>query len=136
MNNTRFATALHILTLLAHMPEEWLSSDFIAGSINLNPAMVRKELAVLNEAGMVTGRKGKDGGSRLNRAGSAISLAEIYHVIKNSEILGKKNANTNPLCPVGKQINKKLEELSTQADHLLSDFLARRTLEDFAREFH
>lgn len=135
MNNTRFATAMHILTLLARMPGEWLSSDFIAASINVNPAMVRKELAVLNDAGMVTSRKGKEGGSRLNKAGSDISLAEIYHVVKNSEVLGKKNRNTNPLCPVGNQINVKLEDLFSETDRLLTDFLSDRTLQDFARRF-
>ena len=52
MNNTRFATAIHIMTLLAESPQDWLTSEWIAGSININPVIVRKELGVLREAGL------------------------------------------------------------------------------------
>lgn len=135
MNNTRFATALHILTLLAHKPEEWLSSDYIAGSICINPVMVRKELAVLNEAGLVVSRKGKEGGSRLSRPDGEISLTAIYLAVKNSEVLGKKNRNTNPLCPVGRQINARLNDLYADTDRLITAYLERRTLNDFAGQF-
>lgn len=39
MNNTRFATIVHILTLLAKFPDQWLNSDWIAESISINPAI-------------------------------------------------------------------------------------------------
>jgi DNA-binding IscR family transcriptional regulator len=61
MNNTRFATAVHIMTLLAKSPQEWLTSEWIAGSINVNPVIVRKEISVLREAGLITSRQGKEG---------------------------------------------------------------------------
>ena len=44
MNNTRFATAIHILTLLDKNSDAWLTSEWIAGSININSAIVRKEI--------------------------------------------------------------------------------------------
>jgi DNA-binding IscR family transcriptional regulator len=53
MNNTRFATAIHIMTLLAKSPQDWLPSEWIAGSININPVIVRKEISVLREAGLL-----------------------------------------------------------------------------------
>jgi Predicted transcriptional regulator len=59
MNNTRFATAVHIMTLLAKFSQEWLTSEFIAGSINVNPVIVRKEIGVLKEAGLIISRQGK-----------------------------------------------------------------------------
>ncbi|GGH23034.1 Rrf2 family transcriptional regulator [Sphingobacterium alkalisoli] len=135
MNNTRFATAVHILTILADSPEEWVNSDWIAGSININPAMVRKELSVLQERGMVVGRKGKEGGSRLNKSSKEISLADVYCAVKNSEVLGKKNLNPSPKCPVGKDINKELAILFSATDQLVMDSLSGKTLEDFARKF-
>jgi len=135
MNNTRFATAVHILTILAGSPEEWVNSDWIAGSININPAMVRKELSVLQERGMVVGRKGKEGGSRLNKSSKEISLADVYCAVKNSEVLGKKNLNPSPKCSVGKDINKELAILFSATDQLVMDSLSGKTLEDFARKF-
>lgn len=61
MNNTRFATAIHIMTLLAKSPQDWLSSEWIAGSININPAIVRKEISVLREGGLIVSKQGKEG---------------------------------------------------------------------------
>jgi Rrf2 family protein len=135
MNNTRFSTALHILTLLADSEENWVNSDWIAGSININAAMVRKELSTLQDAGFVIGRKGKEGGSRLSKPSREISLADIYMAVKNTEVLGKKNLNTNPQCPVGKQINQELEKLYADTDQLVINSLKGLTLENFAKKF-
>ncbi len=51
MNNARFQISVHILTLLAKAEGEALSSELIAGSININPVLVRKEISVLRKAG-------------------------------------------------------------------------------------
>jgi Rrf2 family protein len=135
MSNTRFSTALHVLTLLATHPDEWISSDYIAGSICINPVMVRREISILSEAGFVKSRKGKDGGSKLNKNPEEIVLGELYTTVKNAEILGKKNLKTNSNCPVGKNINEKLERLTAEADHLVVHHLNQTTLADFATEF-
>ncbi len=135
MNNTRFATAIHIMTLLAKSPQDWLSSDFIAGSINVNPVIVRKEMGVLREAGLIESRKGKEGGCRLSKNSDLIRISEIYAAIKNSEILGKKNQNPNPKCNVGKDINQNLESLYNEADQMVFKFLDKRSLADFSSQF-
>ncbi|ADQ18854.1 transcriptional regulator, BadM/Rrf2 family [Leadbetterella byssophila DSM 17132] len=135
MSNTRFSTALHVLTLLAKNQEDWVSSDYIAGSICINPVMVRRELSSLNEAGLIYSRKGKDGGSKLSKKPEEISLGEVYLAVKNSEILGKKNKDTNSNCPVGSRINQKLEELSHEADSLLRQYLDKKSLAEFAKGF-
>ena len=136
MNNARFATNMHILTLLASMPGEWQSSEWLAASININPVMVRKELSVLQAAGLVVTRKGKDGGSMLGKPAAAITLAEVYAAIKQSEVLGRKNLNPNPKCPVGKNINKKLDQLFLETDDIVTAFLADKTLAGFVAQFH
>jgi DNA-binding IscR family transcriptional regulator len=130
MNNTRFATAIHILTILALSTDKWLSSEWIAGSININPVIVRKELATLLKKGYVVTSKGK-----LALPCGGISLADIYLLVKNSEILGKKNMNPNPKCPVGKNINLELNELISETDNLIVDYLSGKTLEDFVNQF-
>lgn len=136
MNNTRFATALHILTLLADSEGEWLNSEWIASSINVNPVIVRKELGVLSEASLVQTRKGKVGGSTLAKASANITLDSVYLAVKNSDVLGKKNTNTNPKCTIGKDINEKLNDLFTSIDLLVINELKSKTLESFVAEFH
>lgn len=135
MNNTKFATVIHILTILAKYPGEWLSSDWIADSININPVIVRKELGLLQAQGWVTTRKGKEGGSTLHIASDEITLADIYKTVKNSDVLGKKNLSPNPKCPIGKDINKELDTLFTETDGLVLAFLQRRKLKDFVAQF-
>ncbi|WP_312994120.1 Rrf2 family transcriptional regulator [Chryseobacterium flavum] len=135
MNNTRFATAVHIMTLLAKSPQEWLTSEWIAGSINVNPVIVRKEISVLREAGLITSRQGKEGGSQLTRNADMITISEIYKAVKNTEILGKKNQNPNPACSVGKEINIHLDTLFEQTDQLVVNFLGDKSLQKFADQF-
>ncbi|MFB2120124.1 Rrf2 family transcriptional regulator [Parapedobacter sp. 2B3] len=135
MNNTRFATVIHILTLLAKSPGEWLSSDWIAGSIQINPVIVRKELGELQDQGWVTSRKGKEGGYTLLIPGKDINLAAIYKTVKKTDVLGKKNLNPNPKCPIGKDMNKELEDLFAEIDETVFDALRHRTLESFVKQF-
>ena len=135
MNNTRFATAIHIMTLLAKDPQEWLTSDWLAGSINVNPVVIRKELGNLKKSGLVESRQGKDGGVRISKNPEEVNVAEIYQAIKNSEVLGKKNQNPNPLCSVGKDINKNLNVLFSETDDLVFEFLKNKKLSDFTDQF-
>lgn len=135
MNNTRFATAIHIMTLLAKSPQEWLTSEWMAGSININPVMVRKELSVLREAGLIISRQGKEGGSQLARSADDITISEIYKAVKNTEVLGKKNNNPNPACSVGKEINDHLNHLFEETNQLVSRFLGDKSLQEFCDQF-
>lgn len=135
MNNTRFATVIHILSLLDCNPEEWLSSEWIANSININAVIVRKELGMLQEQGLVVSRKGKDGGSQLAKPSADVMLSDIYALVKNAGILGKKNQNPNPKCPVGKEMNSKLDLLSTEMDALIMESLRSKSLADFSKQF-
>ncbi|HUH19144.1 Rrf2 family transcriptional regulator [Albibacterium sp.] len=135
MNNTRFATIIHILTILATKMGEWLNSEWIAGSININPVIVRKELSILQEQGWVISRKGKEGGFMLNTSSENITLAELYKVVKNSDILGKKNQNPNSKCPIGKDINKELDTLFNETDELVLASLQTKTLKSFIEQF-
>jgi len=135
MGNTRFATAIHIMTLLAKVPQEWLTSKWIAGSINVNPVMVRKELKELRNAGLIISRLGKEGGTRLSKSAEDIKISEIYAAVKNNEVLGKKNQKPNPACPVGKEINTNLSLLSEAAEQLVKDFLGNKSLQEFTDQF-
>lgn len=136
MNNTRFATTLHILTILAESKGEFLSSEWLAASININPVIVRKELSVLSEAGLVQTKKGKEGGSILAKPSTAITLDEIYLTVKKVDVLGKKNQHPNPKCSIGKEINKKLDQLFNEIDEKVISELHGKTLASFVAEFH
>ena len=134
MNNGRFATALHILTLLEIKKDELLSSGFIAGSINVNPAVVRKEISNLISYGFVESKEGKGGGYTLGKPASQIQLSEVYKSVNDGPLLGRSN-DPNPDCPVGKQINVHLNDLFNSADEAFLKQLGKTTVKDFAKKF-
>ncbi len=134
MNNIEFATAIHILTMLAITGEN-LSSLYIAGSININPVMVRKSLSMLRTHGLVETREGKGGGASLAKPANELLLSDIYRAVNDSPLLGKTN-KPNPDCNVGKQINNNLLELYKQADNALINKLSTITLADFCKKFN
>lgn len=135
MNNARFATALHILTLLDYSKTERLSSEYIAGSINLNPALVRKEISNLRKLGFIASKEGNGGGFSLGRPADQITLGEIYSAVRSSSVFGRTNS-PNPACPVGKQINTQLDDLYREAEQSLTDNLAKQTLAEFSTKFN
>ena len=135
MNSGRFAISVHILTLLATSEEEWTASEYLAGSININPVLVRKELINLREHGLIRSKEGKAGGSSLNKSPEAILMSDVYDAVKQKDLLGKGINLPNPDCPIGRKINNHLDTLYEDAERVLIASLAKTTLADFCKKF-
>jgi len=135
MNNSRFAISLHIMTILAEMGEELRSSEWIAGSININPVLVRKEIINLRNHGLVESKEGKNGGSTLAKPATKIFLSDIYAAVKPESILGNSKNNPNPDCRIGRQINQHLDTLYQEIEDTLLKKLGKKTLAEFCKQF-
>ncbi|MBC6111256.1 Rrf2 family transcriptional regulator [Pedobacter fastidiosus] len=135
MNNSRFPISLHILTLLDDSKGALVSSEYLAGSININPVLVRKEIMNLRKHGFVDSKEGKGGGSFLAKSASDINLGDVYIAVKSNNILGQSKNEPNPKCPIGKQINQHLDTLYLDAENALIQNLSTQTLADFALKF-
>jgi len=134
MNNAKFATAIHILSLLEYSQGERLSSEYIAGSVNLNPALIRKEISNLKKLGFIASKEGNGGGFYLAKPAEQILLSEIYQAVKSVQLLGRYN-KPNPACPVGRQINGNLDQLYADAELSLIRELEKHNLKDFVSQF-
>lgn len=135
MNNLRFATIIHILTLLNASKNQWISSEWIAGSINVNAVIVRKELAVLSKNNFVETRKGKEGGYQLKINAQDILLSDLMRLILDDTTFINKKNNPNPECIIGKQMNENLDQLYAEMNYKVYEFLEQKTLEDFYQSF-
>jgi Rrf2 family protein len=131
----RFPIALHIMALLC-IAEDVTSSDFLAGSINVNPVLVRKELSNLKKHKLIVSREGKNGGYLLGKPGAQITLAQIYQAVKPASVLGKAKNQPNPACPIGKQINEHLKTLDTEIELAMMKKLGDTNLADFCKRFN
>lgn len=132
--NGRFQIAMHIMTLLAEA-DKTLSSEYMAGSINVNAVLVRKELSNLIKHKLIASREGKNGGYALSKPAKVISLASIYKAVKPEAILGQAKNQPNPACPIGKQINKHLKDLDNEVEQLMLTKLGNTNLDEFCRKF-
>lgn len=135
MISGKFAITLHILTLLSKFPEEYLSSEFLAGSMNINAVLVRKEISNLKKHNIVESREGKYGGTRLAKSAKEISLKDIFCMTFESVSLGYSKNDPNPACPVGKKINENLDLLYADINHTIGGKLSLISLDDFTKEF-
>jgi len=135
MISGKFAITLHILTLLSKFPDEYLSSDFLAGSMNLHPVLVRKEIANLKKNHIVESREGKNGGTKLLIPAKDITLDTIFKLTFEKVSLGFSKNDPNPNCPVGKQINQNLQSLYDDINDKISNQLNGISLLDFEKKF-
>lgn len=135
MNSGKFAISVHILTLLATSEAEWTPSEYLAGSININPVLVRKELVNLRENGLISSKEGKSGGSKLSKPANKILMSDVFNAVKQKELLGKGINLPNPDCAVGRKINDHLDSLYEESEKALIKSLSKTTLADFCRKF-
>jgi DNA-binding IscR family transcriptional regulator len=131
----KFAISLHILTLLTKRPDEFLSSEYIAGSMNINPVLVRKEIGNLKKHNIVESREGKFGGTRLAKPAAEITLEDVYNMTFDCVSLGYSKNNPNPECCVGKKINENLDTLYKNINGSICSQLKDISLLQFTSDF-
>lgn len=132
--NSRFAVAVHILTLLDHGRGEPVTSEYIAGSVNTNPSLVRRLLGMLARAGLTTAQLGTGGGALLARPASEITLLDVYRAVDEGELFAMHRERPNPACPVGRNIQAALERRIDAAERALADELARTTVAEVSAD--
>lgn len=135
-SSSRFAVAIHILTLLTQEPDVPATSEYIASSVNTNPVVIRRTLGGLRRAGLVRSQGGVGGGWRLARDAEAITLRDVYRAVEEEDeaVFPLHHRPPNPNCPVGRHIQRALAVHFAAATRALEDELARRTVADVLRE--
>lgn len=126
--NSRFSTAIHVLTLLASTPGERLSSELIAGSIGTNPVVVRRQLALLREAGLVTSKGARGGGWELARDPRRITLRQLREALGSEAAFRMHRNEPSPQCIVGRNMRSVIEDVYSDVDEAVMKRLDRWTV--------
>lgn len=130
MVNSRFSVAIHILSLIATTSDKsQLTSDYIAGSVNTNPVVVRRMIGKLKKAGLLTSQSGIAGYGLVIEPKN-LSLLSIYRAIDGPEQLFAIHDEPNPACAVGRQIQHTLETVYLDVWHVMEKQLQAQTLQD------
>jgi Rrf2 family protein len=127
--NSRFAIAVHILTLMARSSDEPLKSELVACSVNTNPVVIRRILCALAKARLVTSQTGAAGGSRLARKPNQITLLDVYRAVDAGEVFSLHPQPPNEECPVGMNIEAVLGDILGEVDQAIERVLAKISIE-------
>ncbi len=134
--SSRFTLAIHIFACIDVFKDNYkVTSDFLAGSTNVNPVIVRKILGQLKTAGLVEVARGS-GGASIPKPLNEISFLDIYHAVECVEKgeLFHFHENPNADCPVGRNIHVVLDDRLTRVQKAMEAELASITLEDIMRD--
>jgi Rrf2 family protein len=131
--SSRFAVAVHVLSLLATTPGT-VSSTLIAGSVNTNPVLIRRILGQLNRAGMTQSVRGTAGGALLAKSPGEINLLDVYRAVEEPGVLGLHRSDPNPDCDVGRNITRVLGGLFDRAQDAVERVIESMTLQDVLRQ--
>lgn len=134
--SSRFTLAIHIFACIDTFGSEYkVTSDFLAGSTNVNPVIIRKILGQLKGSGLVEVARGT-GGATVTKPFDEITFLDIYHAVEcvgNGELFHfHENPSTN--CPVGRNIHHILDDKLIRVQSALEKELASITLADIKRD--
>lgn len=130
--SSRFTLAVHIFACIDTFGSEYkVTSDFLAGSTNVNPVIIRKILGQLKGAGLVKVARGT-GGATVAKPLNEISFLDIYRAVECVEKGELFHFHENPSadCPVGRNIHHILDDKIFRVQKALENELASITLAD------
>ena len=131
--NSRFSTAVHILTLLASVPEERMTSEFIALSVGTNPVVIRRQLALLREAQLVESRGARGGGWSLAHNPDRITLKQVRAALGEEASFRMHRNEPHPKCMVGQNVRGVLEQVYDGVESTVMKSLDQWTVADMLR---
>ncbi|HEM2750697.1 TPA: Rrf2 family transcriptional regulator [Streptococcus suis] len=128
--DTKFSVALHILTMISES-KEILSSQALAESVGTNASYIRKVIALLKNASLITSHQGRSG-YQLSKSPKDISLLEIYLATQEVEHirLFQIHQNANLTCPVGQHIEGAMVPIFSSVEQELENQLSRQSLDN------
>lgn len=134
--SSRFTIAIHVLICIETFKNDRrITSDFLAGSVNVNPVVIRRLLQQLKTAGIVNVARGS-GGAEIARPIDEITLLDVYNAVEcvKEGSLFHFHENPNILCPVGKNIHNILDTRLCKIQEAMEREMKAVTIADIVGE--
>ena len=134
---SKFTIGVHIITAIDVFKDmDRVNSEFLAGSIGVNPVIVRTVISQLRAAGLVQTRRGSSG-AELAKPLDEITLYDVYRAVGSvdpEEGLFHFHEQPNPNCPVGRNIHHVLDGRLADVQRVMEDKLKQTTLADIVND--
>ena len=134
--SSRFAIAVHIFACITAFEKDYkITSDFLAGSVNVNPVIIRRILQQLKAANLITVSRGS-GGASIVKPLSEITLLDVYNAVNCVENgnLFHFHENPNPECPVGRNIHRSLDDKLHRIQQAMENEMCKITILDIVKD--
>ena len=130
--SSKFTIGVHRLAVIDYLGEsEKVTSSVLAGSIGVNPVIVRNVMGNLKEAGLISISQGKSGIS-LTKTPGQITFYDVYKAVDsvNEDGLFHFHENPNPECPIGRNIHKAMDSKLERVQMCMEEEMRKITLAD------
>ncbi len=115
--NTQFSIAVHLMIALGYGGGRQATSGELAGSINTSPSFVRRILAKLSKANLVSTTTGKSGSCLLAKKPEDISLLEIYKAVDAPQTFAIHDYPVQNACRVSSNIEAVMQKVLERAQN-------------------
>lgn len=126
--NTQFSIAVHLMLALGMKCGEEVTSAQMAMSVNTSPSFVRRILAKLSKAHLVTTTTGKSGFTSLAKSADQISLLEIYQAVDAPKTFAIHDYPAQNFCRVSCNIESVMQKVLDKAQNSFENSLAKTSL--------
>jgi DNA-binding IscR family transcriptional regulator len=134
--SSRFTIAIHIFACIHTFEKEYkVTSEFLAGSVRVNPVVIRRLLQQLKAAGLITVARGT-GGASIARPLDEITFLDVYRAVEcvaNGELF-HFHENPSNACPVGRNIHNVLDGRLFQIQNAMEEEMRGMTIADVIRD--
>ena len=134
--SSRFTIGVHILAVIDYMSStEKVTSSVLAGSIGVNPVIVRNVMGKLKEAGIISISQGRSG-ITLAKDLEEITFYDMYKAVDcvDEEGIFHFHENPNPECPIGRNIHRAMDGKLEQIQRCMEEEMKRITVADVTRD--
>lgn len=132
--DAQFVISSHTLIYLDLTESSRLSSEEIATSVDTNAAFIRQIMRKLREEGLVTAKRGPNGGFSLAKESEKISLLDVHQALENDRIIQIPEYGPHDQCPIGKNHRSVMYDTLSSAEEVLADELADVTIDQLSSE--
>ena len=133
-HDSRLSAILHTVLHMAEARRPMTSAE-LAMHMKTNPVVVRRTMAGLRRAGIVSSEKGRGGGWQISCDLAKVSLGEVYDALGAPPLLSAGVRIGHPECLVEQAVNRALEPAFAEAEALLRARFNAVTLAELAADF-
>jgi DNA-binding IscR family transcriptional regulator len=132
--DSRLSSILHALL---HMAEHdgMMTSEDLAKCLGTNPVVVRRNMGLLRDAGIVTAVRGHAGGRRIAVDLASVTLRQLHAALGEPAVFAIGGRDEDTECLVEQSVNAALDNAFAEAEALLLQRFQNITLAELAADF-